>query len=77
VSDVIGLVFLQGLKIVCVGLVFGTVIALVLGRFLTGFVYGISSSDPATVRLLRWCLAWPHCWLVCSRHCAPRGSIRS
>jgi putative ABC transport system permease protein len=52
VSDVIGLVFLQGLKIVCVGLVFGIVIALVLGRFLTGFVYGISSSEPATVGLV-------------------------
>jgi putative ABC transport system permease protein len=57
VMDVMRIVFWQGTKIVCVGLMLGIVAALILGRFLSGFLYGINSYDPMTLVLVIMVLA--------------------
>jgi putative ABC transport system permease protein len=49
IIDVVQIVFWQGMKIVSVGLTLGIVSALVLGQFLSGLLYGITSYDPATI----------------------------
>ncbi|HET8948039.1 MAG TPA: ABC transporter permease [Candidatus Polarisedimenticolia bacterium] len=46
--DVLGLVMRDGMRLACVGSIVGLAGALVLGRFLSGMLYGIGPSDPAT-----------------------------
>lgn len=50
--DVIRIVFWQGTKIVAIGLVLGILAALILGRFLAGFLFGIASYDFVTMALV-------------------------
>jgi hypothetical protein len=57
IMDVMRIVFWQGTKLVCVGLMLGIVAALILGRFLSGFLYGITSYDPMTLGLVIMALA--------------------
>jgi predicted permease len=52
VIDVMRIVFWQGTKIVCAGLTIGIVAALILGRFLSGFLFGISDTDPLAIVLV-------------------------
>jgi predicted permease len=47
-GDIFGLVVGQSLRLVLTGLVLGVVAALVLGRALGSFLYGVSAADPAT-----------------------------
>jgi len=46
--EVLGLVVRQGLRLTVVGVVLGVAGALALTRFLTGFLYGVRATDPAT-----------------------------
>lgn len=46
--DVLRLVFAQGAQMLGVGLVIGLVVALMLSRLLTSFVFGIRATDPLT-----------------------------
>jgi predicted permease len=48
-GDIFGLVVGQSLRLVLTGLVLGVVAALVLGRVLGSFLYGVSAADPATL----------------------------
>jgi predicted permease len=48
-TDVLRLVLLQGLRLIALGLVLGLALALALTRFIAGLLYGVSSTDPATV----------------------------
>ncbi len=57
VMDVMRIVFWQGTKIVCVGLTLGIVAALILGQFLSSFLFGIASNDPMTLGLVIMALA--------------------
>ncbi|HEY5907593.1 MAG TPA: FtsX-like permease family protein, partial [Vicinamibacteria bacterium] len=47
-SEILGLVMGQSLRLVLVGLALGVGGALLLGRTLSGFLYGVSASDPTT-----------------------------
>jgi putative ABC transport system permease protein len=47
-GDIFGLVIGQSLRLVVVGLAFGVVGALALGRTLSTFLYGVSAADPVT-----------------------------
>jgi len=47
-QDVLGLVIGQSLRLVAVGLVLGVTAALVLGRTLSAFLYGVRPTDPVT-----------------------------
>jgi putative ABC transport system permease protein len=57
VMDVMRIVFWQGTKIVCVGLMLGIVAALILGRFLSSLLFGIATYDPMTLGLVIVALA--------------------
>jgi ABC-type antimicrobial peptide transport system permease subunit len=46
--EILGLVIQSSLRLVLVGLGLGVVAALVLGRTLSGFLYGVESTDPLT-----------------------------
>jgi len=46
--QVLGLILKQGLQLTFVGAAVGTAIALVLGRFLTSLLYGVTPADPFT-----------------------------
>jgi ABC-type antimicrobial peptide transport system permease subunit len=46
--DIFGLVLGQSLRLVLVGLGLGVFVALVLGRTLSGFLYGVAATDPIT-----------------------------
>jgi ABC-type antimicrobial peptide transport system permease subunit len=54
---VIRIVFWQGINIVSVGLILGLTAALLFGRFLSDFLYGITSSDPVSIVLVVLALA--------------------
>jgi putative ABC transport system permease protein len=47
-GDIFGLVIGQSLRLVLIGLAMGVVAALLLGRTLAGFLYGVSATDPLT-----------------------------
>jgi predicted permease len=47
-GDIFGLVIGQSLRLVLAGLAGGVVAALLLGRVLSSFLYGVSAADPAT-----------------------------
>ena len=47
--DIWSLVFVRWFKLLCVGLGTGIVAALLLGRFLSSALYGVSPSDPAAI----------------------------
>jgi ABC-type antimicrobial peptide transport system permease subunit len=48
-SDVLGMVIKQGLKLALFGVLIGVLGSLALGRILSGFLYGVSPSDPPTI----------------------------
>jgi putative ABC transport system permease protein len=48
-GDVLGLVMRRGILLVGTGLAIGIPAALVLGRILTGLLYGVSPTDPLTL----------------------------
>jgi putative ABC transport system permease protein len=47
-ADVLRLVLSEGLRLTLVGLVIGTGLALAAARLVSGFLFGVSASDPAT-----------------------------
>jgi predicted permease len=47
-ADILGLVMGQSLRLVLIGLALGVVAALLLGRTLSSFLYGVSPRDPVT-----------------------------
>lgn len=51
-GDLLGLVLKQGLLLVVSGLVLGAILALAVGRFLSGILFGIEPTDPATFVLV-------------------------
>jgi predicted permease len=51
-SDVLGMVLREGLRLSLVGVAFGIVAALALGRLLASFLYGVSATDPLTYALV-------------------------
>jgi len=51
-GDVLGLVLKQGLVLVVTGLVLGAAVALAAGRILSGILFGIEPTDPATFVLV-------------------------
>jgi ABC-type antimicrobial peptide transport system permease subunit len=48
-SNILGLVVRQGIKLVCIGLAAGMVTALLLVRFISSTLYGVSVDDPVTL----------------------------
>lgn len=48
-TNILTLVIRQGLKIVVIGFVVGVVTALILTRFITNILYGVSGNDPITL----------------------------
>jgi putative ABC transport system permease protein len=51
-GDVIWLVLRQVLALAALGLALGTAGLLIAGRFLSGLLYGVTPSDPATIALV-------------------------
>jgi putative ABC transport system permease protein len=47
-EDVLGMILREGLKLTLLGVLCGAVAALIVTRFLSGFLFGISPSDPLT-----------------------------
>jgi len=52
VGDVLRMVMLQGMRPTLAGMTIGLVAALALGRVLSGFVYGVTTSDPPTIAVV-------------------------
>jgi len=48
-ANVLGLVLKQGMSLVLTGVVIGLAAALLVGRFLSSMLFGVSASDPASV----------------------------
>jgi predicted permease len=48
-GDVLRMVIVQGLKLAISGVVVGVLSSLALGRILSGFLYGVSPTDPMTI----------------------------
>ncbi|PYJ81360.1 MAG: hypothetical protein DME22_21355 [Verrucomicrobia bacterium] len=70
IGDVIRLVLGQGLVLVAVGGVIGITVALASGRVLRAYLFGLSSTDPATfiaVALVLGAVALFACWLPARR----------
>lgn len=47
-GELLGLVLRQGMALVLSGLLLGAVLALIVGRFLSGILFGVEPTDPAT-----------------------------
>jgi putative ABC transport system permease protein len=48
-SDVMRMVMMQGLKLALAGVLIGVLASLALSRILSGFLYGVSATDPLTI----------------------------
>jgi putative ABC transport system permease protein len=48
-GNVFGMVLGQGLRLAALGILFGVLTALLVGRVLAGSLYGVSASDPLTL----------------------------
>jgi putative ABC transport system permease protein len=48
-GDVLRMVIAQGLKLAISGVLVGVLSSLALGRILSGFLYGVSPTDPMTI----------------------------
>ncbi|MGB7845583.1 MAG: ABC transporter permease [Candidatus Acidiferrum sp.] len=48
-GDVLGMVIAEGLKLALSGVLVGVIASLALGRILSGFLYGVSPTDPTTI----------------------------
>jgi putative ABC transport system permease protein len=48
-GDVLRMVIAQGLKLALSGVLVGVLSSLALGRILSGFLYGVSPTDPMTI----------------------------
>jgi ABC-type antimicrobial peptide transport system permease subunit len=57
IIDVVQIVFGQGIKVVCIGLILGIASALILSQFLSSLLYGITGYDPVTIALVIMALA--------------------
>ena len=69
-AEVMRLILGQGLRLVAVGGVIGITVALASGRVLRAYLFGVSSTDPATfiaVALLLGTVASLACWLPARR----------
>jgi len=69
-ADVLQMILTEGLKLVAVGVVLGTVAALLLTRLLEGMVYGVSMRDPlifALVNLLMAAVSLAACYVPARR----------
>jgi ABC-type antimicrobial peptide transport system permease subunit len=69
-SDVVALVVGYGARLLLVGLALGLVLALAFARFVRGFLYGLSPSDPVTyagVALVLAAIALVASWLPARR----------
>jgi ABC-type antimicrobial peptide transport system permease subunit len=69
-SDVLRMVLRQGMKPALIGMAIGLFAAIVLTRLITGFLYGVSPTDPLTfaaIALLLSAVAALACWLP-ARH---------
>ena len=79
--DVIGMVIVQGLTPVAVGLGAGLGAALALGRLLSGFLFEVTPTDSstfATVAAVTIVAAFPACWIPASRaaRVSPMDALR-
>ena len=69
-SKILVAVIRQGLTLVCIGLLFGTVAALIGGRFIESVLYGVTGNDALTVGLTILVLAGTAliaCWIPARR----------
>jgi putative ABC transport system permease protein len=48
-GNILKMITKEGMLLASVGMVSGVVLVLILGRFLAGLLYGVKSSDPATL----------------------------
>jgi len=68
--NVLGLVLKEGFKLILVGLVVGTGVAVALARLLGAFLFGVEPTDPATfvgVAILFTTIALLACYLPARR----------
>ena len=68
--NVFGLVLTEGLKLIVVGLVIGTVASIALGLGLRAFLFGVAPADPVTlagVAILFTAVALLACWMPARR----------
>jgi putative ABC transport system permease protein len=82
IADVMRLILGQGLGLVGVGAVIGITVALATGRLLRAYLFGVSSTDPATfiaVALVLGVVALLACWLPARRatRVNPMEALRS
>jgi ABC-type antimicrobial peptide transport system permease subunit len=69
-SKILVAVIRQGLTLVCIGLLFGMVAALISGRFIESILYGVNGNDALTLGLTILMLAgtaFVACWIPARR----------
>lgn len=81
-SSVVGMMLRQGMTVVGLGLIAGLVVALLAGRALAAFLYGVEPTDPGTllaVVALMTGVATAACWIPARRATAadPVRSLRA
>ncbi len=73
-ADVLRMMLLQGMRPALLGLAIGLGAALALGRVLSGLIFGVSASDPATFAAVAVLLFLVALSPASSRRAVPRGS---
>ena len=73
--QVLRLVLSHGLKLAIIGVAIGVVASLLLTRFMSSLLFGISATDPITLLVSRFSWSSWRSWLVTSRRGAPCASI--
>jgi putative ABC transport system permease protein len=50
--NILTMIMKEGSLLVSLGIVFGVILALILGRFLAGLLYGVKPNDPVTLAVV-------------------------
>ena len=72
-STVMQSIMKQGMRLVSIGVAIGFLAALLVGRILSGMLYGVGATDPVSLLAATAVLGASRCWRVTCRHAGPLG----